>query len=90
MVDNEKLDQIRMIKLVKRGWKCIASDTLIYPNRFLIFVREEEFEKLKGYPKNSAAFKYAADFVYDTVEKKFIKQSVEINITPAEMVLYGR
>ena len=86
----EILDHIRMEKLVRRGWRIVKADAMVYPGRYIMFLSEEAWERNKGYPRNSAAFKYAADFVYDTVDKKFIKQRVEIAVSPAEEVLYGR
>lgn len=90
MDNQEKLDHIRMEKLIRRGWVLIKADTLMYENRYLMFIRKEEVSRLRGYPKNSAIFKHTAEFVYDTVEKKFIKKSVEINVSKAEEILYGR
>jgi hypothetical protein len=79
-----------MEKLVRRGWRIVKADTLMYPERYIMFLDEEQFKKNRGYPRNSAVFKYAAEFIYDTLEKKFIKQRVEIAVSAAEEVLYGR
>lgn len=61
----------------------------MYPERYIMFLNEEAWQRNKGYPRNSAAFKYAADFIYDTVDKMFTKQRVEIAVSPVEEVLYG-
>lgn len=90
MERQEKLDQIRIEKLQRRGWKVVPVLNALKETRYLLFLRLEDYQKYLGYPRSSAVLKYAAEFIYDLHMKKFTKQSVKINITKAEEVLYGR
>lgn len=87
----QKLDEIRVVKLSKNpNWKMVpVTFDHREPPRLLLFIPIEHWPNLKGYPRGSAVMRHHADFIYDTMQKKFTKKSVEINVSKAEEVLYG-
>lgn len=87
----QKLDEIRVVKLSKNpNWKMLS---VTFPQKnlptLLLFIPIEEWPKLQGYPRGSIVMRHRAHFIYDTEQKKFTKKYVEINVSPAEEVLYG-
>lgn len=86
----EILDHIRMQKLVRRGWVCVPVTYDKKNVRLLLFLEQDIYKGLRGYPRGSAILRHHADFIYDVIEKKFTKQSIEIAVSAAEEVLYGR
>ena len=90
----ESLDFVRACKLI-RNMDYIGLQVRYGAHlNYVLFIKNEIYdEKYKSYPPTSAMFKYMADYIYDYRQKSWTKELMPIDsieITPAEMVLYGR
>ena len=90
MAPRDRKDILKATKLIKRlGYEGLQVRSRAGNFSYVLFLKPEYLEKHKSYPPSSAMHKHHADYIFDYLQNKWTKELTEIELTPAEEVLYG-